>query len=102
MKMYLISDNKDTQTGMRLAGVQGVVVHDEQAFRAALSDVLKDSSVGILLITMKLSAMAPELISEIKLTRHTPLVVEIPDRHGMGKSDDFITHYVREAIGLKI
>ena len=27
MKMYLISDNVDTQTGMRLAGVEGVVVH---------------------------------------------------------------------------
>ena len=28
MKMYLISDNIDTQTGMRLAGVDGVVVHE--------------------------------------------------------------------------
>ena len=27
MKMYLISDNVDTYTGMRLAGVDGVVVH---------------------------------------------------------------------------
>ena len=26
MKMYLISDNVDTYTGMRLAGVDGVVV----------------------------------------------------------------------------
>ena len=28
MKMYLISDNVDTLTGMRLAGVDGVVVHE--------------------------------------------------------------------------
>lgn len=28
MKMYLISDNVDTYTGMRLAGVDGVVVHE--------------------------------------------------------------------------
>ena len=27
MKMYLISDNVDTLTGMRLAGVDGIVVH---------------------------------------------------------------------------
>ena len=34
MKMYLISDNVDTYTGMRLAGVDGVVVHerDETSF----------------------------------------------------------------------
>ena len=30
MKMYLISDNIDTQTGMRLAGVDGVVVHERR------------------------------------------------------------------------
>lgn len=28
MKLYLISDNIDTQMGMRLAGVEGVVVHE--------------------------------------------------------------------------
>ena len=28
MKMYLISDNLDTLTGMRLAGVDGIVVHE--------------------------------------------------------------------------
>ena len=27
MKMYLISDNVDTLTGMRLAGVDGIVVY---------------------------------------------------------------------------
>ena len=31
MKMYLISDNIDTLTGMRLAGVDGVIVlHEAQ------------------------------------------------------------------------
>ena len=30
MKMYLISDNIDTYTGMRLAGVEGVVVHERE------------------------------------------------------------------------
>ena len=36
MKMYLISDNVDTLTGMRLAGVDGIVVHkrDEQKKRS--------------------------------------------------------------------
>ena len=31
MKMYLISDNVDTYTGMRLAGVYGVVVHERMS-----------------------------------------------------------------------
>ena len=36
MKMYLISDNIDTMTGMRLAGIEGVVVHEKEELKAAL------------------------------------------------------------------
>ena len=36
MKMYLISDNRDTYTGMRLVGVEGVVVHERQELKEAL------------------------------------------------------------------
>ena len=42
MKMYLISDNIDTLTGMRLAGVEGVVVHEMQEVKEALDKVLAD------------------------------------------------------------
>ena len=30
MKMYLLSDNIDTHTGMRLAGVEGEVLHTRE------------------------------------------------------------------------
>lgn len=33
MKMYLISDNLDTLTGMRLAGVDGIVVHERDELK---------------------------------------------------------------------
>ena len=55
MKMYLISDNVDTLTGMRLAGVEGVVVHGRKEAKAAVEKVLEDKNLGILLITEKLS-----------------------------------------------
>ena len=53
MKMYLISDNVDTYTGMRLAGVDGVVVHERDELRDALEKVLADKTVGIVLLTEK-------------------------------------------------
>ena len=45
MKMYLISDNVDTYTGMRLAGVDGVVVHEKQELRDALETAMNDKSI---------------------------------------------------------
>ncbi|MCT4542392.1 MAG: V-type ATP synthase subunit F [Vallitalea sp.] len=102
MKMYLISDNIDTKTGMRLAGVEGVVVHEIDEVRNALDNALKNKDIGIILITEKLGKLISDKINDVKLNYHTPLIVEIPDRHGTGRTPDSITKYVREAIGLKI
>lgn len=102
MKMFLISDNIDTYTGMRLAGVEGVVVHERQELKNELDKVLSDKTIGIILITEKLSDEFPEIIDDIKLQRKLPLLVAIPDRHGTGRRPDFITSYVNQAIGIKI
>lgn len=100
--MYLISDNIDTYTGMRLAGVEGIVVHEKQQLKEALDKVLADKSIGILLLTEKFGREFPEVIDHVKLECKLPLIVEIPDRHGTGRKPDFITSYVNEAIGLKL
>ena len=102
MKMYLISDNVDTYTGMRLTGVEGVVVHEREEVKEALDRVVQDKEIGILLITEKFGRDFPDLINEIKLSYKTPLVVEVPDRHGTGRKPDFITSYVNEASGIKL
>ncbi len=102
MKMYLISDNVDTLTGMRLAGVDGVVVHEREELRQALETALADKEVGIILLTEKFGREFPEIIDDVRLNHRMPLIIEIPDRHGTGRKADFITSYVNEAIGLKL
>lgn len=102
MKMYLISDNIDTWTGMRLAGVEGAVVHEKQELINELDKVLADREIGIVLLTEKFGRDYPDLINDIKLNHKRPLFIEIPDRHGTGRKPDFITSYVNEAIGLKL
>ena len=102
MRMFLISDNVDTLTGMRLAGIDGVVVHEKQEIKQAVDEVLSQKDIGIILMTEKLGKEIPELVDDIKLNRKQPLLVEIPDRHGSGRRPDFITAYINEAIGIKI
>lgn len=102
MKMYLISDNIDTYTGMRLAGVEGAVVHEKQQLKEELDKVLADKEIGIVLLTEKFGREFPDIIDNVKLNRKLPLIVEVPDRHGTGRKPNFITSYVNEAIGLKL
>lgn len=102
MRFMLISDNHDTAMGMRLAGIDGVIVHQPQEVERALKEAVDQEDVGIVLVTERLVALCPELVYDIKMNRRRPLIVEIPDRHGDGRSEDSITRYVREAIGVKI
>jgi V/A-type H+-transporting ATPase subunit F len=89
-------------TGMRLAGVDGIVVHERDELKEAIEKAMSDPEIGIVLLTEKFGREFPELIDEIKLERKMPLLIEIPDRHGTGRKKDFITSYVNEAIGLKL
>ena len=102
MRFYLISDNVDTQVGMRLAGIEGIVVHEADEVRKALTDAMEMEDVAVVLITERLLTLFPEMVYDLKLNRRRPLIVEIPDRHGNGRTRDSITRYVREAIGVKI
>ena len=102
MKFFLISDNVDTQTGMRFAGIEGVVVHEEEEVRRELTGAMEREDVAVILMTEKLVSLCPDIVYDLKLNRKQPLIVEIPDRHGNGRTKDSITRYVQDAIGVKL
>ena len=85
MRMYVISDNNDTLAGMRLSGVDGVVLHERDEVTAELDRLFADNSIGVILITSKLRALAGDHIDELKRKSQMPLILDIPDRHGERK-----------------
>ena len=62
--MFLISDNIDTYTGMRLAGVEGVVVHTHDELKDALQKAISNKEIGIILLTEKFGREFPEIIDD--------------------------------------
>jgi V/A-type H+-transporting ATPase subunit F len=102
MKIFLISDNTHTLTGMRLSGVEGVVVHEREEILRELEKAKEDQEIGILLITELLVERVQAELNEMKLSSKLPIIVEIPDRHGTRRPPDFLTRYIRESIGIKI
>lgn len=102
MKMYVLSDNTDTWMGMRLAGIDGAVAHTAAEVQSKVEELLSDGETGIILITEKLRSAADAYISNLMMTRNQPLFLEIPDRHGFGRSKTSITDYIKRTIGLNI
>ncbi|MGN0642136.1 MAG: V-type ATP synthase subunit F [Huintestinicola sp.] len=102
MKFFLISDNIDTVTGMRLAGIEGVVVHEREETERALYAAMEDKDVAVILMTGKLTALIEDTVNNLKLNRPSPIIAEIPDRHADVDVTSSISRYVQEAIGIKI
>jgi V/A-type H+-transporting ATPase subunit F len=102
MKMYLLSDNVDTLVGMRLAGVEGVVLHHEKELREKLGELMARDDIAVIMITEKLISLIRETVNGLKLSRRQPLIIEIPDRHGNGRIADSISQYVKDGIGVSL
>lgn len=102
MQFYVISDNVDTQMGMRLAGIDGVVVHEADEVKKALDSAVNNKDIAIVLMTEKLIKLCEETVFDFKLNVKRPLIVEIPDRHATSQITTAISRYVQEAIGIKI
>ena len=102
MKAFLVSDNHDSLVGMRLAGIQGCLVHTADETFAAIDRALKMPDLASLAITERAAEMAPDVVQQLRERGELPLLVEIPDRFGTKRGPDFLTRYVQEAIGVKM
>lgn len=102
MRSLLISDNKDTQLGLRLAGIDGVVLHEREEILRELNKAICDKDIGIIIITEKVMEKVRDEVTEIKLKHSIPLIIVIPDRHGFKEKGNYITKYIREVLGIKI
>jgi len=77
MKIVSICDDKDICTGLRLAGIEGDVVHTSDEFVRAFENALTDRQVAIVIITKVLAQRYTSQLDEIRFSRTIPLIVEL-------------------------
>ncbi len=102
MRYYVVCDNADTHIGLRMAGIEGVIINSRPEAEEAIKEAAGDDSIAVLLVTEKVADMCPQLLADMRLNVSRPLTVVIPDRHGTTRPPDSITRYIREAIGVKL
>jgi V/A-type H+-transporting ATPase subunit F len=102
MRMYAVADDRDTLTGLRLAGIEGSFAEEKRDIQALIDGVRADAGVAVLIITESCAALVPETVRELKLSGTNPLLVVVPGSRGSSREADSITALIREAIGIKI
>jgi V/A-type H+/Na+-transporting ATPase subunit F len=103
MKISVIGDF-DTITGFRLAGIKDTYeVEDPGKAVEVIKDLFKNMEMGVIIITEKIADNIRAELKDISEGKVTPLVVEIPDKHGsIEKKVDPIKELVKRAVGLEI
>ncbi|MCR3956987.1 MAG: V-type ATP synthase subunit F [Gudongella sp.] len=101
MKSILISDNKDTIIGMRLASIDGVLAQTREEILLRFNEAVEDDKIGIIIVTENIFDEITDEVLELKRSGSKQLVVTIPDRTGL-KDKNFIMRHIKESIGIKI
>lgn len=99
MHSIVLSDNRDSLIGMRMAGIDGFFIKNKEEAWEKIMESVKNPDIGILFITEKIADMVQEQLIEFREKTVFPLITIIPDRHGF-RSPNKITKVIREAIGM--
>ncbi len=102
MNIFLIANNTETYSGLRLAGVDGVIVHTDDEFYEAFNRAFEDERTGIILIMDELYDKYSDFVVDKKLKCPMPLIVSIPARGGEAAITGAVSSYIESAIGMKL
>ncbi len=102
MKSLVLSNNRDTIVGMRLAGVEGKIVKERQQILEEIHEACNDKNIGMIIITPEVFNKVEDKILKIKTKRLYPIIVKIPNNNSNEDIGDHIIKHIRESIGIKV
>ncbi len=77
MKMYCITDQIDTAVGLKLSGIDTIILQEKAEIESEIDKVLQDKEIGILIVTETIYQIAQPTLNKIRNQRKTPLLVQI-------------------------
>lgn len=101
MKLAAFCD-KDTATGLRLAGIKEIFVPHRNEKEIWFKIIDRDD-IGVIFITEEIAGSIAKYLKDFRLRNNIPIIVEIPDKHGRKKDHvDFVSHLIKKAVGIEV
>lgn len=101
-RLFVISDNTDTLSGLRLAGVSGALVRSAGEAEDCLSALLKadGGEYRMILYTPEVRRMAGPALDRWADRMPGVLFYEIPDRHGYREDSPASAEMLKRKLGI--
>jgi len=100
MRLQVIG-HQDAVWGFALVGMPGCIVTTAEELHAALDAALADATVGIIMVTDDVAALARERIETLKV-QPAPLLIEIPGPAGPRPDTLSVSATLQRTLGVKI
>ncbi len=101
MKLAAFCD-KDTATGLRLAGVKELFIPEGNEL-PVWNEIKEREDIGILFITEKIVRTLDKHLKDYRIIHNVPIIIEIPDKKGRTKDHvDFVSHLIKKAVGIEV
>jgi V/A-type H+/Na+-transporting ATPase subunit F len=101
VKFCCIGD-EDTARGLRLAGIEALVVTTAEQARVAIDNFTARPDCGVIIITETIALWIQPQVELIRLKRDRPLIVEIPGPEGPLPGRKGLRQFVQEAVGVRV
>jgi V/A-type H+-transporting ATPase subunit F len=76
-------------TGLRLAGIEGVIVDSGKEAIEIINRLIKDKEVGLVLLSDDISKSVRAKLNEIRSKYPTPLIYEVPTPGSKGEKFEY-------------
>jgi len=100
-KLAVIADGA-TCTGFRMAGVEGTFSLSGKEAEEKLSELLSDTSYGIIIVTEKLLETCDWRLKKRVEATAKPIVVPIPDSAGPIEQEESLSMLIKRALGVDL
>ncbi len=102
MKAYVICDNLDTLTGLRLVGIEGEIVEKSADFEPVFKKAIANKDTGILYISPSLIESNQDLVNDVRFNQATPLITSVLGANEYQNATNTIAETIQHAIGIQI
>jgi len=101
VRSIIVTDNDETVIGLRLAGVEGKLVKNDESVLMIIDELIMNENIGIIMITQNIFTKNQEELLLRKLKEKETLIIEIPGFNEKPKKS-LISEHIQSSIGLKL